>query len=313
MQCLSERANTCLRMTLGVAVALASLAPQAVHAAPMSPPKEAVEHYERGVSERDAKRFSAAATEFTAAYADMPPSLKDLRVGILFDIVYARRDAYASGGRIRGNEHPAAHLCAADEALTEFIDAAGSPKKGKKNGDVTRAIDVRAEIRGDLEKAREATPELDCATVEYPREDAATEPAQNEGKAELTTKRSPRAPRPIDKPLVIAGGVLTGVGLAMIGLMAGGLVRGKRAEADGDALVAARPTTPETDPRLQEIDRDGKVGNRMAIAGGVISAVALGTGVALLVVGLRGGRQSKVAVTPTMTPRGLGLALRWQF
>jgi hypothetical protein len=51
----------------------------------------------------------------------------------------------------------------------------------------------------------------------------------------------------------------------------------------------------------------------MAIAGGVLAGLALGTGVALLVVGLKGGRTNKVAVAPTLSPRALGLALRWQF
>jgi hypothetical protein len=73
------------------------------------------------------------------------------------------------------------------------------------------------------------------------------------------------------------------------------------------------PTLPADHPALQEIDHNGKVGNRMAIAGGVIAGLALGAGVGLLVVGLRGGRTNKVAVTPTMSPRALGLALRWQF
>jgi hypothetical protein len=313
MQRLSERATTCLRTILSVAVALASLAPRAAVAAPeQTVPPEAEKHYDNGVRERDAGRFASAAAEFSAAYVDIPTSLKELRASVLFDLVDAQRNAYVGGGKIRGNEHPAAHLCAADEALTAFIEAPENSRKGKKSTDANRAVGLRSDVRAQISLARKETPTLDCATVEYPGDEVVAPPVEP-GAADVKTRAAPRAPRKIDKPLVIAGGVLTGFGLAMIGLMAGGLVRGRNAEAEGDALVAARPTTPEDDPRLQEIDRDGKVGNRMAIAGGVISAVALGTGVALLVVGLRGGRHSKVAVTPTMAPRALGLALRWQF
>ena len=49
---------------------------------------------------------------------------------------------------------------------------------------------------------------------------------------------------------------------------------------------------------------------RILAAQGVLGGLALGTGVALLVVGLRGGRTNKVAVAPTMAPQALGLAVR---
>lgn len=302
---------------LSVAVVVASLTPLSVQAAPAIP-AEAEQHYERGVLERDAGRFAAAAAEFSAAYAGIPASLKDLRAGVLFDLVEAQRRAYAAGGRVRGNEHPAAHLCAADTALTGFIDAAEKERKGKgkRSSDAVRATEVRAEVRAEITKVREKTPELDCETAEVPREDVAeaTPPStQPNGSDAPKQPKPPREKRPIDKPLTIAGGALTAFGLAMIGLMAGGLVRGKRAEADGDALVLERPTTPRDDPELQSIKDRGRSGNGMAIAGGVIGGLALGTGIALLVVGLRGGRSKRVAVAPTFAPRALGMALSWQF
>jgi hypothetical protein len=298
-----------------VAVAVGSLTPLTVRAAPAIS-QEAQEHYDRGTREKGAGRFAAAAAEFAAAYAGIPASLKDLRAGVLFELVEARREAFAAGGRTRGKEHPAAHLCAADTALTEFIDAAEKERKGKgkRSVDVVRATDERSQIREQIAGERKLTPELDCATVEFPSDDVVeATPAPVAKPDEPAPVKPPREKRPINKPLVIAGGVLTGVGLAMVGLMAGGLVRGKRAEADGDALVDAMPTTPEEDPELQAIDDRGRSGNRMAIAGGVIGALALGTGIALLVVGLRGGPTRKVAVAPSVAPRAVGLTLRWQF
>ncbi len=300
---------------LSAAVAVATLTPEPARAAPTVPP-EAEEHYDNGVRERDAGRYAAAASEFAAAYAGIPPSIKELRASVLFDLVDAQRNAFTAGGKIRGKEHPAAHLCAAEEELTGFIDATEKERarKGKKSADTLKAMELRSEVRGQIEAARKANAELDCATVEYPRDEISA-PAEPAGPSEAP-KKPPKQPRKIDKPLVITGGVLTAVGLGMVGLMAAGLVRGKRAEERGDALVAASPTLPKEDPELQQIDRDGKTGNRMAIAGGVVGALALGTGVALLVVGLRGGRTapaSRVAVAPTMAPRALGLVLRWQF
>lgn len=294
---------------------VASLSPQAVRAAPAIS-QEAQEHYDRGLKEKSAERFAAAAAEFEAAYAAIPASNKDLRASVLFELVEARREAFAAGGRTQGKQHPAAHLCAADKALTEFIDAAEKERKGKgkRSVDVVRATDERAQVREQIAGERKLTPALDCETVEFPSDDVAeATPAPTEKPDAPAPVKQPRERRPINKPLTIAGGVLTGVGLAMVGLMAGGMVRGKRAEADGDALVEARPTTPEDDPELQKIDDRGRSGNRMAIAGGVIGALALGTGIALLVVGLRGGPTRRVAVAPTVAPRAVGLALRWQF
>ena len=113
---------------------------------------------------------------------------------------------------------------------------------------------------------------------------------------------------------MIAGGVTTGVGVIFVGLMASGLVRGKRAEQDGDALVTMSPTLPKDDPLLQAIDRRGRGGNHLAIAGGVLGAAALGAGIALLVLGVRGGGpSSRVALSPSFGRRDLGLLLRWQF
>lgn len=308
---LEPRASACLRLALSGVVATASLAPRPARAEPAIS-AAAEEHYDRGVREREAGRFAAAAAEFAVAYAEIPAARKDLQAGVLFDLIDAHRSAFASGGKIRGKEHPAVHLCVSEEALTAFIDEAEKQRvrKTKKSPDVTRAIDLRSEVRKQLDAARKSSPDLDCATVEYPREEAGPEAKPGGPEA---SRPAPRPQRKIDKPLVIAGGVSTGVGLIFLGVMAGGLVRGKQAEADGDALVAMKPTEPMDSDALQEIDHRGKVGNRMAIAGGVIGALALGAGVALLVVGLRGGPSRRVALSPVISPQDLGMRLRWQF
>jgi hypothetical protein len=302
------RASIPLRLVLSAAVAAASLTPSPARAAPEIP-KAAEERYSQGVRERDAGRYTSAAAEFAEAYAQIPVELKDLRASVLFDLVDAQRGAFnQTAGRVRDREHPAAYLCAADRALQEFIDAEKGARKGKKSPDLPKAAELHREVQAQLKTVRAETPDFDCATAVVPS-DAADAPAPDPSPAEPTP---PPPRRAIDRPLVIAGGVLAGVGVIMVGVMAGGLVRGKRAEADGDALVDANPTLPRDDPALQEIDQRGKVGNRMAIAGGVLGAVALGTGVALLVLGLR-GRPSRVAAAPYLGPRAGGLTLRWQF
>lgn len=304
------RASTCLRLALSVAVLGSSLTARPAGAEPAIS-ASAEEHYERGRTEREAKRFAAAAAEFAIAYQEIPPTQAS-RATVLFELVDAQRSAFAAGGRVRGKEHPAAHLCAAEAALTEFIDAEKKrAPKAKRSADARTAGERRNEVRAELDAVRKNAADLDCATVEYPREDVAE--AAPVAPAEQADEAAPRPRRAIHKPFVIAGAVTTGVGMIFVGLMASGLVRGKRAEQDGAALVAISPTLPEDDPRLQAIDRRGKSGNRLAIAGGVIGTAALGAGIALLVVGLRGGPGSRVALSPIVGRRDLGLLLRWQF
>jgi hypothetical protein len=306
-----QRASSTLRLALSAAVVLAQLAPSPARAQQPAIPKEAEEHYDRGVRESEAGRHTAAAQEFTAAYEGMPVGLKELRASILFDLVGAHRNAFAAGGRTRGREHPAAHLCAAEKALAQFIEQSERDRKprAKKSPDELRAAELRTSVQTDIDGARADAPDLDCATVEFPQGTPDEPPPLA---AEPITKQPTPRPQP-NKPLVIAGAVTAGVGLAMFGLMAGGLVRGNRADADGNALVDMNPIRDERDPDLEEIDRRGRSGNAMAIAGGVLGAVCLGTGVALLVIGLRGKPNARVAASPYATPQTAGFTVRWQF
>ncbi|MBA3548912.1 MAG: hypothetical protein H0T76_20715 [Nannocystis sp.] len=302
------RASPCLRLALSVAVLAASLTSRPAGAEPAIS-ATADEHYERGRSEREAKRFAAAVAEFAIAYKEIPPT-QSQRATVLFELVDAQRSAFAAGGRVRGREHPAKHLCDAEVALTEFIEMAEKKRapKAKRSPDARMAGELRVDVRKQLDEARKASADLDCATVELPRDDV-PEPAP-----EALSNETDKPRRAIHKPFVIAGAVTTGVGMIFVGLLASGLVRGKRAEEDGDALVAKSPTLPEEDPVLKAIDRRGKSANHLAIAGGVIGTAALGAGIALLVIGLRGGpSSSRVALSPTFSRQDLGLLLRWQF
>lgn len=296
-----------------VAAALVAQAPRVAVAAPSEGISEAAQAaYDRGLAERDAGHPAAAAREFASAYAQIADDQRELRAAVLFDLVEAHRGAFAAGGTRNGNEHPAAHLCAADRALADFIEAEQErSKRGKKTPDSVKATRLREEIRREFIAAKAKESDLDCAALELPRV-AAAEPGPSP--REDKPAQDPQ-PRPASsKKLLIAGGATGGFGLVMLGLMVGGLVRGNRAEADGKALVEAMPTLMEDDPALASIDRRGRSGNAMAIAGGVLGSLALGAGVALLVLGARAGKQGgPVAVVPVLSPRSAGLTLRLQF
>src|SRR5690606_14376967 len=111
------------------------------------------------------------------------------------------------------------------------------------------------------------------------------------------------------KKLMIAGGVTAALGLGLLGLMVAGLVRGQRTQTAGAALVTEMPTLMPEDPQLRDLERQGRGSNAMAILGGVFGSLALGAGVALLVVGSRAKRApqadaQQVAVWPVVSPLG---------
>lgn len=304
---------------LWVIAALVAQTPLPVQAAQGPAISEAAQAaYDRGLAERDAGRHAAAAREFASAYAQIAESQRELRAAVLFDLVEAHRAAYKAGGERRGSEHPAAHLCAADRALADFLEAEQQRgKKGKRSPDAAKAAELREDVRKAFAGAKASESDLDCAALELPRdesEDATPAPTSaSEGPQDRAAPR--RGPSP--ETLLIAGGVTAGVGLIFTGLMIGGLARGGRAEAEGASLVREDSTLASDDPLLQEIDRRGRSGNAMAIAGAVIGTLALGAGATLLALGIVGKQRQKqqrqVAAGPLYVPRGAGLTLRWAF
>ena len=171
-------------------------------------------------------------------------------------------------------------------------------------------------MRKQIAKARAENPGLDCAatTVERaaPEPEPAPTPAAEPEPAPATT---PVGPDPAAvrraRTLVIAGSVTTGLGGLMLGVLTGGLVIGRKAEQDGDALtlqaLAAGAPLSQDDPELQALVRRGRTGNQLAIAGGVIATVALAAGVTMLVLGLRKRKRLRAA----LVPGAAGLTLRF--
>jgi hypothetical protein len=277
---------------------------------------EATRLYEQGIAERERGDFVAAAEAFTGAYAKVPADAPEIRAAVLFDLVDARRNAFAEG------EGPA-QLCECERLLVAYLDElrARLGAKGDRLPDARKARKLLAEVRAQLAGLARETPGLDCAALTPGRAEApppapAPDPAPPE-----------RPPGPDVDPgaqrraraLRIAGAALTGVGVGGFGLMIGGLVVGRRAERDGDELTraaqAAGAPLSEDDPALQAVVRRGERGNALAIAGGAIGAAAAVTGVALLVVGLRRERAAaaRASLTPALAPGLAGASLRVQF
>lgn len=112
------------------------------------------------------------------------------------------------------------------------------------------------------------------------------------------------------KGLLVGGGMLGGFG-AGVAVLAGVMgARGDRFEAEFEAAKCSlyTPTMSCTDL----IDH-GRAANALAIGGAVVAPLALGGGVAMLLVGVRRKAGIRYAILPIFTPTCAGLILTWKF
>lgn len=288
--------------------------PAAATPAPAPDPAlEAVnKRYQEGLRERDAGDFVTAAESFTAAYKDIPPKSREIRASVLFDLVDARRNAFAEG------EGPG-QICECERLLGDYLvevkELLGA--RAEKVPDTRKARKLLAEVRKQIAAVKAENPGLDCAATTVERPAPEPEPAPEPAPPPVADAPAPTGPDPARlrraRTLVIAGSVTTGVGGLLLGVMAGGLVIGRKAEDDGDALtlqaLAAGTPLSKDDPALQDLVRRGQTGNRLAIAGGVIATVAVAAGVTMLVLGLR-ARKDRPA-RAALVPSAAGLTLRF--
>lgn len=293
-------------------MSLATPAAAAPAAAP-DPVLEAVNRrYQEGLAARDAGDFVTAAESFTAAYKDIPPRSREIRASVLFDLVDARRNAFAEG------EGPG-QICESERLLADYLVEVKAllGARADKVPDTRKARKLLAEVRKQIAALKVENPALDCAATTVERPAPEPEPATAPEPAPVDPTPAPAGPDPAQarraRTLVIAGSVTTGVGAAMLGVMAGGLAIGRNAEQDGESLtlqaLASGAPLSEDDPALQALISRGHTGNQLAIAGGVIATVAVAAGVTMLVLGLRArkGRPARAA----LVPNGAGLTLRF--
>ncbi len=137
-----------------------------------------------------------------------------------------------------------------------------------------------------------------------PRPAAADEPARDDVPVAVERRAEPPQPRPrARKGWIAGGGVALGIGVAGIAMLAAGASLG----AAANDVSAVRE---DKAARGRQFDR-GRRANDLAIAGAVIAPLALATGIALVVVGVRGRARTKghVAWSPWASDRGAGVVV----
>ncbi len=281
----------------------------------------ATERYKAGLSLMKSGDHVGAAEAFAEAFDLVPTSQREVRAGVLFDLVQARRKA-ATGD----DETPVSssrHLCGARAKLTMYLGDITQQygEKAAKFRDTRKAKKLLKTVEQEIVDAGEIIPEA-CATLDEQQaptpdstdpQDASQAPQSTE--VEENSKTAPTKP---GRPLVIAGAATLGSSSIFWGMLIGGLAIGNRADSDGnlyvDAGISAGAPVSQTDPTLLEIEARGRRGNRLAIAGGVLATAISATGAALLIIGLRrNGRSKQVAWVPVWGTKQVGVGLAGRF
>lgn len=202
-----------------------------------------------------------------------------------------------------------------------------------------RAISAAVQQKGDELDAALAKAEKEAAAATEPKT-GPTEPETKPGEKPPIDPGPPVLPPERKKGLglIIGGSITAAAGLGMFGMLIGGAVLAKNSEHDyevaqGDAINLCGRAEPnytctgsnaENQPqydaaigRLQKADDNGKKANTLEIAGGVVGAVLLGAGVAMLAIGAIRFNKSKnagaVSAAPAFAPGFAGLAIRARF
>jgi hypothetical protein len=274
--------------------ALTLLAPPRAQAAPAEDPQALVVFeagFKDGQAKFDAGQFLEAARTWIAAANNLGEKLsnRDNRVAVYEYVA----DAFTSG--LQGVEQP--------EALREAALALDAYCEG-----FTRAYGTETPISAKITGAR------DDFKARLAKAEAAQAAAPVEGPepgpvvAEPPPVRDESGAKPW-KGLVIAGGVLTGLG-AVTGVVAAGYgAQGKKLE--GQYLDADCRTMSSTE--CSDLKTSGETSNTKALRSAISAAPLLVVGVALLVVGLKRRSSARTAVAPALAPGFVGVGVRRAF
>lgn len=285
--------------TILTALSPLTLATPAHASAPAEPAAEepfddpAVEEAQRlfieGANKFETADYAGAIELWTTAYGIVPnvPEYAVIKAELIANLASAQERAYAVDGEpIHLNQ--AKILLESYRAAIDDIYTSESEREHELAWVADRVDKIDTELQVVAER----------------------EAAQREAARGQIDEPAPRlAP---GQALVISGSVLTGLGVAGLGVMIAGMVIGG---SNND--ISDLPSN-DLDARATRFSQ-GRFGNTLAIASGVGGAVLLGTGVALLVVGLEAKRAAgredvaRATLVPVLDPTQVGLGLLGRF
>lgn len=254
--------------------------------------------------------FAGAIELWTQAYAALPdePAYDKRRNVLAYQIAQACVEAYALDPQL-------VYLRKAERLFDNYLKTLGARDKGTIGKVQGTLEDLRAKIQAAEEQEaaeKQAAAERQAAAEAAAREaeaQAEREGPEDEVRDEARESAEDAARRA--RRLMIAGGVLSGLGVALLGVMGYGLARGAQVDRDGQAAKAEGVRDPAI---YQDLLRQGLTANRLAIASAAVGGALLITGIGLLGAGGAGHRRSReLGVAPTWLRGGAGLVLQGRF
>lgn len=269
--------------------------------------------YERGVQAEAAGDHAAAAAAYERAYrltdaSESGPRLLFLRTSVA---AYLRAEDGAATTRLQ--------LCHAQALLRDYL--AGTRDVSADEHTSLGRVDQRlSQLPGpDCAALLEPTP-VEPTTTPPPQPRPGTQP-QPQTRPQPQPAPEPSQPRPAPdrrtprtRALLGVGAVSLGLGVAAFAVMGAGITTSQRAQARGTTRCRELPTACVSNENIvREILADGEYGNRLTRVGAAVGGVAVLAGIALIVVGERLHRRSRLALAPRLAPGELGLGLAGSF
>ncbi len=295
-------------LLLASALALAGVLPAGVAEA-RGAPEDVAALYEEGRTAFENGEFGAASESFEAAYEAIPREELERRAAVLFELIEARVAAFSEDGR-------PSHLCDATRALDEFLDDNTEIRGSTRSRDARKAKDLRETYVDELDLIRKDNPDFYCEGEEPPSPPEDVPPPEIEpGETPAQTPREPTQVVRLRDPLVASGVALIGAGALLLGSATVGLGIGAHAESEGEWLLSSRPDLASDSPEAARLNTVGRQANLLAIIGGATGAVALGSGIALYIIGKRRQAASAptLSIAPSLSPHKLGGGLHIRF
>lgn len=281
-------------MTLAAAIVVI---PSQVRAtAPPTDGPSAGELFRDGQARADAADYKGAIIKFEEAFALLPDeeANEGTRNRLRVELVRAHEKAFDIDGDMT-------HLTKAKVLLEDYRSSLDPGETENVEWADAQHADIEeklAQIRADAEAARAA---------------AEAEQAEEEEEPSPALEISPPGQTPVDAPppdpkagssLIVAGGILGGLGVGSAIMMAAGLAKANNAV-----------DTFETEPAKREKARnDNQLGNTLGIAGGVAAGVFLTAGAVLIALGVKKKQNNRrTAVAPMINSEQIGAVLRARF
>lgn len=275
--------------------------------APTPEQSEVERLYVEGQNRFESRDYAAAAESWTRLLDLLPesPENRAIRESVMINVLEAHLHAYrllvdATGAR------DIEHLRRA-EATLEAYYAAYRRAHGDRVAMSREVQDKGHELEQTLRAAEpEETPSPvpDIVNPPPPQPLPDHEPRTREGNG-----------------LIIGGSVVAALGLGALALVPVGSMRGRRADADDLAAVERLRVDPD-DPQALADRRDanvaGRQANAMLVAGAVLAPVLIGTGAAMIGLGVRAKQRARAgahdhALVPAVGPGFAGAVLRGRF